>query len=291
MPSEIKLLNAPFPKEFSAMTWKGSDTLFIFAQRDTDHFYFTTRIELERAVVKTMPIALNSMKVTGLGHFASEHINEYDGIEACVIIGNKVFLSVEGKADKCFILKGRIVDSTVVFNRQDFIELNIPPGFPPNYGYESLFNIGDSLIAMFELYRSNRRNLGCSIDTGLNRPAPGVQVIYPNSNRRSLQRITDVCKYDDTTYYAIDFLLRSNKTRKSQPCYSNLVKLKIIGNRIDVHQVTALNYLPIDCKGRRQNCINFEGMVRFKDGLLLISDDYISDDSCTHLYYYRFNSR
>jgi len=302
-PISIRLKNVSDIKEVSAMAWKGPDTLFIIQQRDTGSFTYALREEIEVAKNQNAELKLHSLGVKGLGDFQNslgtyfkkingmnERIFTYDGIEACVINGNNFFISIEGTQRHCYVLKGFFDGHTIQFDNQRFYTLNKPARIgrhgDNNDGFETLYQINDSTIqALFELDTTG--SLVYTLSTGMNKFDTTDKVLYNyRIERRPKQRIAEVCRYNDTTFYGIDFLYRE---QHGQPCYSMIVKLHFFNNKIEIDTVTSLSY-----RGKNTidaNCINFEAMAPFRNGLLLASDNNPSDNQCTLLYYYEFQKR
>jgi hypothetical protein len=304
-PIPMSISDIDYNLEFSAMAWTG-DKLFIIAQREKNKFYYVLKNDIAEVLKDDKagnPLKLQSIPVTGLVEFSlsrgqcyskdeKKNKDVYDGIEASVIIGNSIYISVEARKDICYILKGTVNEDTIRFDAKKYLKLSKPvlnkdKICDSNDGFESMIQLNDTcMLALFELNAAGSADLAWSIDTNLKKTSPGP-VIYDYA-RAGRERIAELCRYDDTTFYGIDFLYRYNNDDKFEPCHSKLVQLKVSGKSIAVTPVSYLFYANDICTGQtaRINCVNFEGMVRFGDGLLLIADDKPSDDKCTHLYYY-----
>lgn len=292
-PIEIKLANKNPFREYSAMTWK-SDTLFIFAQRDTTSFFFTLNSEIETALNSGKKLKLDSVPVYGLNHFArnldSHGKKVYDGIEACVIIGDTIFISIEGTGDYCFILKGLYTGNAFEFDPINYLTLP-KPYKTANYGFENLVLLDSNyLMAVFETAADGLHHKIYTFNINL-KDTSSVLIAYCDSYRkidgREL-RLADICKFG-YLFLGIDFRFRYKPKDKNEKTKTQLVTLNIKKDSVIVKPLDSLGYMPNSSSAKKRNSINFEGITAFKDGILLISDDCPSDYNRTYFYYYKLD--
>lgn len=213
--------------------------------------------------------------------------DEYEGLEAIVIKGKNVYLSIETAtaSDNCYILKGELNDTTLVLNENDII-LQPKPITPVgnhvyNAGYEALALSKNLLFSFFEFNYFPKLNK--------------VNMIKLNSfNRVSLSdfkiqklpfRITDITATGKNTFTAINFFYKGEgkdevyrmpsnevennaliKDSSGYHSYCRLVKIKYKNNSFTWQRLWEF---PVEYMSH-----NWEGIAAYKRGYFMINDKY-----------------
>lgn len=285
-PIGIKIKNLPAQQEFSAMAWKGNDSLFIIAQRNTDSFFYVKKDRIQASLDSSKELELQSVPVLGLTKFANSlkksKDGKYDGIEACVFIGNKVFISIETPGNVCYILQGKYDGVSFIFDSKDCVTL--PKPYKCNYGYENMVRLSDGrILAIFEGAKDFIHHAGYVFTEKMNDTIRTFVFCdsYRKNNGREL-RLADVCNYKGGLL-AIDLERDTNNNN----CVSRIVSLTDKGNSFSADVIANLNYDMPKSKAMIK-CVNFEGIAEFGDGILVISDNNPpKNNGTTYLYYYK----
>lgn len=224
----------------------------------------------------------------------------YDGVEATVFVGNTVFMSIETDTQTCYVVKGVISPSVsrITLTKGADIEIQKPENKFPNAGFESLvfFEDKQQLMTLFEKCHAGFKAM--FIDTSLNK-TNSVQfdsTIY--------FRITDAVWHKGDTILALNHHYPSSceiayyigdeskldlaKSRAYKPKYlSNTFLVKIFPNKqggLSWRQLTEFQREYEDYTHREQKITNWEGMIKFDQGVLLISDPNDGESSCRFRY-------
>ncbi len=206
----------------------------------------------------------------------------FDGIEATAVISDRIYFCIETKVidSPCYIISGIINEESQITLDNTVFRLPRPTDTrhrlltrDPNYGFESLVHLKKSneFLAVFE--KNN---------------APGVYTAYKFSTtlqggisrlsfRQTIEsRITDLAADDSGKLYAVNFV------DNSQHYKTNILRLTLQGNRVNAQIIKTVSV------GRRDN---WEGMVIFNKGVLMVIDGYPCSANmrpCTKLKYFKF---
>jgi len=201
--------------------------------------------------------------------------SEYDGIEGTAIIGNDIYFSIESGSEKCYILKGKI-DDTDTLHPVISLENNTITLFKPykstNAGFESFayLNFGGKpqLLAIFENEVSKCDNNKCDgyiVDLSKNPIVPQPFKIYRPDEKG--MRFADICVKEENEIYGIwsaqwhraRVVKFDNKTKK----------FTVIGK--------------VDKEGEE---FNWEGIVGFEKGVLMVTDNRFNSTTSSRLSYF-----
>ncbi|MCY7290554.1 MAG: hypothetical protein LH615_00065, partial [Ferruginibacter sp.] len=182
---------------------KAEAKLYSIAMVDLEHKMLDTSFILpyKKIPIKNLDVLRKKMDAIG---------DEYEGLEAIVIKGNNVYLTVETttESDNCYLLKGILNDTAVLLNDKD-IMLQPKPITPVgnhvyNAGFEALAVSKNLLFSFFEFNYFPKLNK--------------VNTVQLNSfNRVSLLdftikplpfRITDITATGKNSFTAINFFFK-----------------------------------------------------------------------------------
>lgn len=208
----------------------------------------------------------------------------YEGLEAIIIEGNTVYLSVETTtpSDNCYLLKGQFVNNNVMLDTTVMQTLRKPTKATGehiyNAGFEAIALFKNKLYDFFEYNYFDGKNYTYRYNTALS-AKDSVRIIPALPFR-----ITDITQTSKNHFTAINFFYkgtgddevyrlapndRSNKLIKEGNTYKNYIRLidiKISGKKI---KWKPLFELPVEYMG-----YNWEGIAAYKNGYFLINDKY-----------------
>ena len=292
--------------EFSSLAkWKNKIVLIPQNHKNViDSIYMIDSIEIERSIQKNTVTKFTAFAINNLRHVGARkdslYINNlllpfYDGIEATVIKGDTIFFSLETTTLYCYVIKGIIDVKHQSINMLPGV-VHIPNTYDiNNAGYESLALLPkkDSLLAFFECNKDVTNARAFMVSTNLKgkpKPVEWAQPLY--------FRITDVYALNDTVLIGInrlftvpfytkerdDYLkgLDTNLVRKQfnnggnfDNCFDQLIKLNIRHNKIYWQPLAFISLNLLD---------NYEGLVPFKDGVLMVVDGEPGNVPCKLVY-------
>ena len=292
--------------EFSSLAkWKNKIVLIPQNHRNViDSVYMIDSAEIERSVQKNSVTKFTAFAIKNLKHAGprkdSLYINHlllpnYDGIEGTVIKGDTIFFSLETTATFCYVIKGIINEKEKVINMLTDT-LHIPNTYDiNNAGYESLALLPkkDSLLAFFECNKDVAHARAYMISTSLKgkpKPVEWERPLY--------FRITDVFALNDSVLIGInrlftvpfytkerdDYLKNTDTAQVNKQftnggnpdlCFDQLIKLTIKHNKINWQPLAFVSLNLLD---------NYEGLVPFKDGVLMVVDGEPGNVPCKLVY-------
>lgn len=210
-------------------------------------------------------------------------LTHYEGIEACAIKNNTIYFSLETDTNFCYLIKGTInkKDKTV-FISPDTLHISNTYSIN-NAGYESLayLNGKDSLITFFECNKDTATARAFMVGADLKgKPSP-IQWERP-----LYFRLTDVFAINRSELIGINRLFTmSTNTRErddylrgtdlelvkkqftnggnTDTCFNQVIKISIRQNKLNWQPLAFVSL------GRQDN---YEGIVAFKKGVLLVVD-------------------
>lgn len=244
--------------------------------------------------------ALRTYTFTNLPEIANA-IPGFEGFEAISIYNNTVFLTVETETDNDYIVKGYFHDTLITLSekkiwiskpRRNAVRLT-------NAGLEGMAFSQGSLIIAFEYnYFGLDAAFLYKVDTSFDK-LPGSHTPFAMIPFQELPfRLTDMCPTGRGTFYAINHYWNFNGNMNHKEAY-----YKDIDASKD-HDLK--HWTPGECFTRiielkptedgftwktkkvipNNQCINWEGIVPYKDGVLIISDDNKIPFLETKLHYY-----
>jgi len=283
--------------EFSALAkWK--DKILLIPQdckNVIDSIFMIDSTEIEKVLSRQdTTAAYSSFAIKNIRHAVENHsrvlyigdvrIENYDGFEAAVVKKDTIFFTVEGETSFCYLIKGLIdADKKTVTLLEDTLQLPDTYGNIDNAGYESIAWLPgkDSLVCFFECNKDtvNAKALGCG--SGLKKPLKPVRWSTP-----LYFRLTDTYAINDSEMIGINHLFINKTYPRERDEYIECEKLSNVenqlnnGGNIDSCFTQIIKLLLTNGKLRWQplafislNCRdNYEGIVAFKNGALMIVD-------------------
>lgn len=296
----INCLNKSLRREFSALAaWDSADKILLIPQRPGERYVNGTYVKDTRIKLLT----INRKDIRKALNSGSHNINEvseiellnfdackrggYDGIEAAVVVGNTIYFSLESKEDKpCYVVMG-VLDrrkNTIVMKEQ-MVAIPKPANSIDNAGYESLiyWPAKGQLLAFFE--KNHRDSEACLIDLSLK----NTNVM--KFSKTLYFRLTDAHWYKGDTVIAINH--HYSKSERENNYYVGLnnkakASRQMAGRDPQKFSYTALiKIFPIFSNGVEwltEKIISFtddnwEGLLPFDNGVLMVFDDNPSDIS------------
>jgi hypothetical protein len=230
---------------------------------------------------------------------AVKDIKKFGGFEAIVIADGVVFLSVETDDDPDYILKGHIHDSVIDIEAKRITLPKVKRGttYLTNAGYEGMALYNGKLLVAFEYNYLGAATKLFLIDTSFNNSK-----VTTMSFQELAFRITDLAPYKRDTFLAINqYWNYNNNPNHREAYYKDIDPAKDADLRkwtwhdcfsrvaeviMDRKSGTASWRTKMVIPNR--GCINWEGIVPYKKGVLLISDDNSIKWIQTKLTYFPF---
>jgi len=242
---------------------------------------------------------LNNLKHTG-SRKDSLYINtmlleNYDGIEAAVVKGNTIFFTLETDTSFCYLVKGIIDAQSKTINMlPDTLHIHNTYSIN-NAGYESLALLPgkDSLIAFFECNKDTMNARAYMFSTGAGSKARPVEWERP-----LYFRLSDVYALNDSELIGINHLFTTKRSHSERDayisgeplnivekqftkggnidtCFTQVIKLALKNNKLNWQPVA---FISLDDKD------NYEGILPFKHGVLMIVDGEPGNNSSKLVY-------
>ncbi len=259
---------------------KAEAKLYSIAIKDLEHQLRDTSFVLPYTKIPIKGLENLKVKMDAMG-------DEYEGLEAIVIKGNYVYLSVETStpSNNCYILKGLLNDTAILLNDKDIILQ--PKPFTPmgthiyNAGYEAMALSKKLLFSFFEFnYFPGSNNVNM---TQLKSFRKLNTTTFPI--KKIPFRITDITSTGKNKFTGINFFYEgggkdevyrtpANETQNnsfikdSSGYHSNcrLVSIK--------YKNGSFSWKPIWDLPREFRSYNWEGIAAYKSGYFLINDKY-----------------
>jgi len=279
--------------EFSSMAWWGDRIVMVPALKGamtgtlappvTRSIYYITADEAAKGIADgNYEVKLDSIEVDRASFdFFVKSKPDYDGIEGTAIVGDHFFFVIETKAidnDKCFVARAHIKNDSkgrpkLVFDKTRPI-LKSKTGRDGDQGFESLVVLPDStLMAVFEFSEAkgtlfHRLNADLKVvDTGI---LPVLKATrksekYPKDNR--LSEMTS----NEGVLVGINSIFRDVYNS-----YSELVSFNEKAGKFEAIGSLCLD----DCAD------NWEGLLRFNNGWLVLSDNSYGETVDTKLSFF-----
>jgi hypothetical protein len=222
---------------------------------------------------------------------------EWDGFEAVTVVGNELYFSVETSHSNYggYILKGHLAGHEIVLDTSYHLAMPDPHiAYCDNAGFESLtyYPAGKKLLAIYEYNAYKKRSTGYVI-----RPSHDG-LVKSFTLPRAFFRITDIA-IEKNTVYAVNYYWGGE-----YDCY---IKGRDADVKTEVPQVKNADLkdkaysfgriIKMNLHAKRRgwqvvipwidtNRANWEGIVRFGDGFLLVSDSNQTSPLDTKLTYF-----
>ncbi|UYQ95031.1 hypothetical protein MKQ68_07980 [Chitinophaga horti] len=203
----------------------------------------------------------------------------YQGVEGCVVVRDQLFMTVETEFnDSGYVIKGHIRGKKIWMDTTHIIalpKLKKAQGKPlSEAGHESITYLPEQnkLLVMFEFNHFAEKSTGWLIDTALTtvKTIPVQPFDF---------RITDMHEKDGRLYginynYHGEFeeyepaekLMKPNGKYADwdKDCVARIIQLEVQTNGIKVKPIAPFTF----------NCDNWEGMLQYRQGALLITDQH-----------------
>jgi hypothetical protein len=258
---------------------------FLGFDKDTTGYLFTidfARLDKYISGEDVSPITPDSIEVHASG---LERFNHHgSGYEAIVFSGDNVFLAIEdiGDPTNTFLVKGEYFrnDNLIIFNSATLTEIP-QQTHVRNYGYETLVKCDENLIAIAELNGANNvanpkaYEYDAELNAVKNFALPKIEY-----------RITDATTCDDNTFWVINYFWPGDlniinpasdwiaekygmgEHQSITKGVERILKLTISGDSIKLASP------PVYIKPSAEGSSNWEGIAKFRDGFLLVTDSY-----------------
>lgn len=280
--------------EISSLTWYG-DTLVVLPQYpsratgdDERRLYGLSRPALRRAVADSSTAPLEPIPIPLRAAGISEHAAAYEGCEAIVFDGHRVYLAIEGKAREegmeGHLLRGGAAPGLRHVRVQGSDERVLPQQARlPNMSYEALATRGDTVIAIFEANGARVNPTPRTPQFGPTLQALG-SVPFPTLE----YRVTDVTALDRRErFWILNYFYPGDRDilrpapdsvalrygQGSTHRTSEVVE-RLVQYRYTDHGIRRTDRSPIWLELDEDAARNWEGVVRFGDGFLLATDRF-----------------
>ena len=278
--------------ELSGLAWHG-DTLVVLPQYparvggdDGPQLYGIARASLQRAVddstapIEPFPIPLSTPTLDG-------RTTGYQGLEAIAFVDDRAYLLVESTAEgpgmQGHLLRGQAAPGLRTLRLQPGADRLLPQQAAlPNTAYEALTTRADTVITFFEA--NGRRvndapravRVGPDLRSVGSVPFPPLEYRVTDATALDAQHRFWVINYfypgdRDLLHPATDSLARRHSpgpTHRRSDIVERLVEYRYTPRGIRRTDTPPL-WLELAADGR-----NWEGMVRFGDGFLLVTDTF-----------------
>lgn len=237
----------------------------------------------------TYKLPFKKHRIIGLDILVSKMLQQQqvcEGLEAMVVKGKKVFLSVETTTSSpfCYILRGNIKKDNIYLDTTMMLPV-IKPVKPNgssiyNASYEAMERRGNKLLLFFEYNYFEHRNDVYSYKTNLD--ALSKDSIPVN---RIPYRVSDIKKVGRKHYTAINsFYKGGGNDTINRPSIADTINFKLVHNGLAFHDYARL----IDIRIKRKKFawkplfeipavyegFNWEGISRYKKGYFIVNDVY-----------------
>ncbi len=292
--------------EFSALAkWKNKILLIPQNRKNViDSVFMIDSAAIDQSIQKNTLAAHITFAIKNIKHAGAKKdslfignilLNKYDGFEAAVVKDDTIFFSLEADTSFCYLIKG------VINERAKSIELlqdtqHIPNTYNiNNAGYESLTLLPQKnlLIAFFECNKDTASAKAFLFSTSLNQKPTMLQWAQP-----LYFRLTDVYALNDSELIGVNHLFTSKDYPFERDAYIQCENLGDVekqlsnGGNIDTSftqivrltiQNNKINWQPLAFISLNE-ADNYEGIVSFKDGALIMVDGEPGNNPCKLTY-------
>lgn len=259
---------------------KAEPKLYAINTSDLDHKLKDTSftVPYKKYHIYNMEILREKMKAAG---------DDYEGMEAIVIDGNDVYLSVETAtpSNNCYLVKGNLTDTSVVMDT-DFLmamakPVNADGSHIYNAGFEAVAFQKKIFNAFFEYNYFPSGNYAKHINQW---SFDNAGKYYPVQMEKLPFRITDITRLKKNRYTAINYFYRGEGDDTIYRVSDNDANSKLIKDSSGYHNYCRLINLTLSAKGFTWNTIwefpkeyssyNWEGIASYKKGYFIMNDKY-----------------
>jgi hypothetical protein len=223
----------------------------------------------------------------------------FDGLEALVISNDTFYLSVETNwrnSEYCFLIRGRLTGNTIELDTNYLLPLKRPVDNTikqvNNSGFEGLTLVENYIYAFFEFnyFMDMVSNNVLKINTKNN------EIESLNIRKPIPFRITDITRENDSSFYALNFFYNGTKEQiyrenilpeeralialntgdtNNFKNFARIIKIEKKGKEFSWNAVE--NFPESNQPDINYTAWNWEGIARFRNGFLVINDQYRGD--------------
>ncbi|MCB2377508.1 hypothetical protein LGH70_07940 [Hymenobacter sp. BT635] len=221
----------------------------------------------------------------------------YEGLEALVIQGGEVYLSVETSTPSanCYLLKGRLEDNGVQLDTTYLLSLPKPLRADNsgiyNAGFEALTPWKKRLLGFFEFNYFERENYAYPLTQ-----AAGAETSQPVRLQKLPFRLTDATRTRGRHLTALNYFYKGGgqdtvyRTSASDPASTSLIKhpdgyrsyCRLIDLQLRKDRIT---WQPLWEFPAAYRAYNWEGIAAYKGGYFVINDKYTPGKPASVLLY------
>ncbi|MBB1287378.1 hypothetical protein HRH25_23580 [Flavisolibacter sp. BT320] len=232
--------------------------------------------------------------------YRTDTVKDFDGIEGAVVVGGHIYFTIETQKNFCYLSKGELTlkDNSIFVDVIKTVSVLKPDNGLPNAGFESIVYIPEleSILIIFERNRIKGKKTAFSFTTDLSKKGSLV------FSTPLFFRITDAA-FDGKTSNQILAINHHFKDKTEIDYYigskdelENRAKAKrIIGRVPDSSSFTQIVALTLNKELIMWEVVraigtfddNWEGIMPFMDGVLMISDPPRTDTQGCKLHYYK----
>lgn len=251
-------------------------------------------IDIDKAITRTPANGTPYTRITisNLDDVRKQMKGTYQGFEGAVVIGNAIFFTLEFSEQTCYLLKGYIRE----LNGKTSIELQKPYAIEKlkdayvNAGYESIGYLPGSktLSVFFEKNSDTKQSSVLLVDTSFKKPPQQISFQQP-----MFFRLTDVAASGRNSFIGINHYYNDyHRRQKEYNYYVGSDNLEQAAAQMNGASPADSNYTAIVQLTQKSNRIewttkkfisfgdeNWEGIVLFKKGFLMVVDEYPKDGS------------
>jgi hypothetical protein len=283
--------------------------IYLLGEHDKDandpsqHIFSIDSNEISRSLTDAnYVIRYHTLKIKNLDwalYEMGKKNESFDGLEAMVISNDTFYFSVETNwknSQYCFLIRGRLTGNSIELDTNYLLPLKRPEDniikHVYNSGFEGLTLVDNYIYAFFEFnyFTDSAFNNVLRINTKSN------EIDSINIRKPIPFRITDITNENDSTFYAINFFYNGTKEQiyrenllpeeralialntgdtNNFKNFARIIKMHKKGNAFSWEPVG--NFPENTLPEVNYTAWNWEGIARFRNGFLVINDQYRGD--------------
>ena len=278
--------------EISGMAWCGTNLILLpqypdrFEEGHVDHVFSIPKVAIDAYLSGETPEAIEPQMVPFDGGDLEKTIKGFEGYEAIIFTGDQFYVTIEARAGgemAGYVVSGRVDGDCMGLSLDPDSLQSLPPQANiSNMSHETLVFFQDHLYAMYEAngLNVNSNPVAHIFDAEL---GAHTEMDMPNIE----YRITDATEADRTgIFWAINYFFPGDEdlvpaedqialtfgagtTHLQSETVERIIKL-----RVDENGIVLVEQEPIYIKLLEDDSRNWEGIVRFGDGFLLVTDKF-----------------
>lgn len=279
--------------EYSGLAkWKGKILLIPqYPDKWENSIFAADSIDIDKAIAQKAKngIPYTRIKFTNLDAIRQELKGTYQGFEGAVVLGNTIFFTLEFSEQTCYLLKGYIYtekgQAGIVL--QPPYAIAKPRNAYVNAGYESIGYAGGKDVAVFFEKNSDPKQASVwLVDTSFQQQPKPVLFTKP-----MYFRLTDVFAAGNNRFIGINHYFNDYRRKQKEfNYYVGVENMDAATRQMNGVSPADSNYTAIvelslsggHMSWRTRRLIgygdeNWEGLVPFKKGFLMVVDEYPKD--------------